>query len=61
MSVMGESVELTSIRAPVSLSVDSLTPAERLREAASWNLAATRLELAGEDARRAEHPATRRS
>jgi len=37
-----------------------LTPAERLRESASWNLAATRLELAGAAAREAGHPATRR-
>jgi hypothetical protein len=32
---------------------------ERLREAASWNLVATQLEIAGADARRAGHPATR--
>jgi len=38
-----------------------LTPSERLREAASWNLVATRLELAGAQARRAGHPATRPS
>lgn len=37
-----------------------LRPAERLRESASWNLAATRLELAGAAAREAGHPATRR-
>lgn len=38
----------------------ALSPAERLREAASWNLVAGRLELAGAAARRAGHPATRR-
>jgi len=32
---------------------------ERLREAASWNLVATQLEIAGAQARRAGHPATR--
>lgn len=34
------------------------TPAERLREAASWNLLATRLEAAGAAARAAGHRAT---
>jgi transcriptional regulator with XRE-family HTH domain len=40
--------------------VASLTPRERLREAASWNLVATKLEIAGAQARKAGHPATRR-
>jgi hypothetical protein len=35
------------------------SPRERLREAASWNLVATQLEIAGAQARRAGHPATR--
>jgi transcriptional regulator with XRE-family HTH domain len=39
----------------------ALSPRERLYESASWNLVATRLELAGAMARRAGHPATRRS
>lgn len=64
--VMGERAVLTT--APVESGVDPaeleaahrLTPDERLREAASWNLAATRLELAGAAARRAGDPATRR-
>jgi transcriptional regulator with XRE-family HTH domain len=34
---------------------------ERLREAMSWNLVASRLAAAGEQARRDGHPATRRS
>ena len=38
---------------------NQLTPRERLHEAASWNLAATKLELAGAQARKAGHPATR--
>lgn len=37
----------------------ALTPTERLHEACSWNLVATQLEIAGERARRARHPATR--
>jgi transcriptional regulator with XRE-family HTH domain len=36
-----------------------LTARERLREAASWNLVATKLEIAGAQARKAGHPATR--
>jgi transcriptional regulator with XRE-family HTH domain len=36
-----------------------LTARERLREAASWNLVATKLEIAGARARKAGHPATR--
>ncbi|MDQ3729066.1 MAG: helix-turn-helix domain-containing protein, partial [Actinomycetota bacterium] len=39
----------------------ALTPEERLRESASWNLVATRLEVAGASARRADHRATRRA
>jgi transcriptional regulator with XRE-family HTH domain len=35
------------------------TAHERLREAASWNLVATKLEIAGAQARAAGHPATR--
>jgi transcriptional regulator with XRE-family HTH domain len=35
------------------------SPRERLREAASWNLVAGQLEIAGADARRAGHPATK--
>lgn len=37
----------------------TLSPRERLREAMSWNLAASRLAAAGERARREGHPATR--
>jgi len=39
--------------------VARLTARERLREAASWNLVATKLEIAGAQARKAGHPATR--
>jgi transcriptional regulator with XRE-family HTH domain len=38
-----------------------LSPAERLREAISWNRLASQLAIAGERARREDHPATRRS
>jgi len=37
-----------------------MAPRERLREAMSWNLVASRLAAAGEQARREDHPATRR-
>jgi uncharacterized protein len=37
----------------------AMTPAERLREAMSWNRVASELAIAGEKARRAGHPATR--
>lgn len=44
------------------LAIGSETTArERLREAMSWNLAASRLAAAGEQARSEGHPATRRS
>ncbi len=60
--VMGERPVLST--APLEPGLDAggllgLTPSERLREAASWNLATTRLELAAAAARRAGHPATR--
>ena len=38
--------------------VARLSLRERLREAASWNLVATKLEIAGAQARKAGHPAT---
>lgn len=37
-----------------------LSPAERLREAVSWNKFASEVAIAAERARREEHPATRR-
>lgn len=58
--VLGEKLELSS--APAGAAEDDagprLTPNERLREAASWNLVATTLEIAGAEARKAGHPAT---
>jgi hypothetical protein len=38
-----------------------LSPAERLREAIGWNKFASEVAIAGERARREEHPATRRT
>ncbi|MEX2195774.1 MAG: helix-turn-helix transcriptional regulator [Thermoleophilaceae bacterium] len=64
---MGEEPSLRTAALDCDLSDDdlraslSLSPAERLRESASWNLVATRLEIAGAEARRAGHPATRPS
>lgn len=37
----------------------TMTPSERLREAASWNRVASQLALAGREARRRGHPATK--
>lgn len=38
----------------------TMSPAERLREASSWNWTMSRLAAKGEEARRTGHPATRR-
>jgi transcriptional regulator with XRE-family HTH domain len=60
--VLGERLELDAVALNEAQGdVAQLTPRERLREAASWNLVATTLEIAGAQARRAGHPATRRS
>jgi transcriptional regulator with XRE-family HTH domain len=39
---------------------DTMSPSERLREASSWNRVASRLAVAGEQARSEDHPATAR-
>lgn len=53
---------LESRVAPPELAVGKeMTERERLREASSWNLVASRLAAAGERARSHGHPATRRS
>jgi transcriptional regulator with XRE-family HTH domain len=60
LMVLGERLELDA--APL---VDAeggspaLSAAERLREAAAWNLLSTQMEMAGARARKAGHPATR--
>jgi transcriptional regulator with XRE-family HTH domain len=58
--VLGERLELNVVplAEPKGHSAQ-LTPSERLREAASWNLVASHLEIAGAQARKAGHPATR--
>jgi transcriptional regulator with XRE-family HTH domain len=61
LMVLGERLELSAVPVtPANVFAARLTPRERLREAASWNLAATTLEIAGAQARKAGHPATRR-
>jgi transcriptional regulator with XRE-family HTH domain len=60
LMVLGERLELdTAPLAEAHSDVAPLTARERLREAASWNLVATKLEIAGAQARKAGHPATR--
>jgi transcriptional regulator with XRE-family HTH domain len=60
LMVLGERLELNATPlVEVEGAVALLTPRERLREAASWNLVATKLEIAGSAARKAGHPATR--
>lgn len=60
LTVLGERLELTAepLGAPHDHAAAG-SPSERLREAASWNLVATQLEIAGAKARRVGHPATR--
>jgi uncharacterized protein len=60
LTVLGEYLELRST--PVvqaDRGAAPLTARERLREAAAWNLVAGELEIAGAQAREADHPATR--
>jgi transcriptional regulator with XRE-family HTH domain len=60
LMVLGERLEIDAV--PLSGAendVARLTARERLREAASWNLVATKLEIAGAQARKAGDPATR--
>lgn len=60
LMVLGERLELDSVLLSESEGyAGSVTPRERMREAASWNLVATKLEIAGAQARKAGHPATR--
>jgi transcriptional regulator with XRE-family HTH domain len=59
LMVLGERLELHATpMAAAEGGAAPLTPRERLREAASWNLVATQLEIAGAQAREAGHPAT---
>lgn len=59
LMVLGEDLELNTVPLMETESHVLLTPRERLLEAASWNLVATKLEIAGAQARKAGHPATR--
>ncbi len=60
LMVLGERLEFNTVPlVEAEGDVARLTVRERLREAASWNLVATRLEIAGAHARKAGHPATR--
>lgn len=60
LMVLGERLELDTVPlVEAEGDVARLSVRERLREAASWNLVATQLEIAGAKARRAGHPATR--
>jgi transcriptional regulator with XRE-family HTH domain len=62
LMVLGERLELDTMPlVEAEAGVARLTVRERLREAASWNLVASKLEIAGAQARRAGHPATRYS
>ena len=63
--VLGEeaAIETTPVSTHLSpgelATARALTPTARLRESCSWNLVATELEIAGAQARRVGHPATR--
>jgi transcriptional regulator with XRE-family HTH domain len=60
LMVLGERLEIDAVPlVKAERNVTRLTARDRLREAASWNLVATKLEIAGAQARRAGNPATR--
>src|SRR5580698_378695 len=60
LMVLGERLEIEAVpMVEAEHDVTRLTARERLREAASWNLVATKLEIAGAQARKAGDPATR--
>lgn len=58
-------LDVEPLKSPISAAEPASSaresPAERLREAVSWNKLASELAIAGEQARREGHPATRRS
>lgn len=63
LAMLGERLELEAVPMAdpsADAGMAPLTARERLREAASWNLVATKLEIAGAMARAAGHPATTR-
>jgi transcriptional regulator with XRE-family HTH domain len=60
LMMLGEDLELNTVPlVEAEGHVARLSARERLREAASWNLVAGELEIAGAQARQAGHPATR--
>jgi transcriptional regulator with XRE-family HTH domain len=59
LMVLGERLELRTEPASQAQTTAPPTARERLREAASWNLVATQLEIAGAQARRRGDPAAR--
>lgn len=62
LTVLGERLDLESVPLVEVEDAGALIGSrERLREAASWNLVATQLEIAAAQARKAGHPATRRA
>jgi len=67
LAAMGERAQLgvAAVEVPIDreqlAAAKALSPRERLLESASWNLVATRLEIAGAEARLAAHPGTRRA
>jgi transcriptional regulator with XRE-family HTH domain len=59
LMVVGERLEIEAVPADgAERDVARRTARERLHEAASWNLVATKLEIAGAQARKAGDPAT---
>jgi transcriptional regulator with XRE-family HTH domain len=60
LMVLGERLELSATSMSEAGDDAGARPSvrERLREAASWNLLASQLEIAGSEARKAGHPAT---
>ena len=58
LMVLGEHLEFDTGPVVEARGEARLSVRERLREAASWNLVATKLEIAGAQARKAGHPAT---
>ena len=60
LMVLGERLDVESVPLVEVEDAGALrSTRERLREAASWNLVATQLEIAGAQARKAGHPAAR--
>jgi len=59
LMMLGERLDFNTMPLTERGDTTRLTARERLREAASWNLVAGKLEIAGAQARKAGHSATR--